>query len=115
MEIVHRNFEKYCIDENYDKIKEYLETYNGLANYNDGEYFEIVADKGNLQLIKLFIENGANININNDYVLYTCSYHKYDDCLEYILNHGANMKNMEHSCGYSYLNNFINKRCEMGI
>ncbi len=55
------NFKNYCINENYDKIKEYLEAYNWLANYNNGEYFEIIADKGNLRLIKLFVENGADL------------------------------------------------------
>jgi ankyrin repeat protein len=107
MEIIHKNFEEYCTNENFEKIREYLQKYEWLANYNDGEYFETIADKGNLDLIKLFIENGVNINTNNDYALYTCSYHKYDKCIEYLLNHGANIENVNGSCGHSYLNEFV--------
>lgn len=32
-EIICDKFEQYCYDENNEKIKEYLETYDGLANY----------------------------------------------------------------------------------
>ena len=54
LEIISEKFEQYCHNQNYDKIKEYLEEYKELANYNNGYYFEIIADKGNLKLIKLF-------------------------------------------------------------
>lgn len=91
MEVVYDKFEQYCIDENYEKVKEYLQTFKGLANHNNGEYFEIVVDKGNLGLIKLFVENGVNVNIDNNYALYTCTFHKFDDCVKYLLSYGAKL------------------------
>jgi hypothetical protein len=90
--IIQNNFEQFCIDGDYEKINEYLTYYKWLANHNDGEYFEIVANNGRLDLIKLFIENGADVHANDDYALYTCSYHKYGDCVEYLINNGANIE-----------------------
>ena len=100
-EIICDKFEQYCYDENNEKIKEYLETYDGLANYNNGIYFEIIADKGNFELLKLFIKHGAQIDIDNNYVLYTCAYLAFYDCLDYLLKYGADIEKIKHSCGYS--------------
>ena len=111
MESIHNDFEKYCIDANYDKIKKYLLLFQNmdLPNYNNGEYFEIIVDSGNLELIKLFIDYGVDVNINNNYALYTCALRKYDKCLEYLLSHGSDIKNIKSFCGSTYLSQFINR------
>lgn len=103
-------FEKFCREENYIKIKEYLIKYKSLANANNGEYFEIIADKGNLDIIKLFVENGANINIDNNYILYTCAYNKYYNCLDYLINNGANIENIKYTAGYENAINYLNSK-----
>lgn len=89
MELITDKFEQYCEEENYCKIKDYLKNFKQLANYNNGAFLEIIADKGNLDILKLFVENGADINIDHNYVLYTCMYHHYDDCVQYLLANGA--------------------------
>jgi hypothetical protein len=33
IDIILEQFEQYCINEDYNKIEEYLKTYNNLANY----------------------------------------------------------------------------------
>lgn len=109
-EIICDKFEQYCYDQNYEKIKEYLETYDNLANCNNGIYFEIIADKGNFELLKLFMKHGAKINIDNNYVLYTCAYHKFYNCLDFLLEHGANIENIKHSCGYINAFNFVQNK-----
>jgi hypothetical protein len=81
MEFVIEKFEQFCDEENYQKVKDYLTQLKGLANYNNGYFFEIVADKGNLELIKLFVQNGADIHVDNNYVLYTCAYHNHSECV----------------------------------
>jgi hypothetical protein len=68
MEFVIEKFEQFCEEENYQKVKDYLTQLKGLANYNNGYFFEIVADKGNLELIKLFVQNGADIHVDNNYL-----------------------------------------------
>jgi hypothetical protein len=45
MEFVIEKFEQFCDEENYQKVKDYLTQLKGLANYNNGYFFEIVADK----------------------------------------------------------------------
>ena len=109
MESIHNSFEKYCVDANYEKIKEYLLLFNclDLPNYNNGEYFEIVVDSCDLELIKLFVDNGANVNINDNYALYACALRKNNKCLEYLLTHGCNINNVKSFCGSTYLNKFI--------
>ena len=108
MNNICENFENYCNEENYDKIKEYLTHHSFLANYNNGEYFEIIADKGNLSLIKLFVDNGARIDIDNNYVLYICAYGEKYDCVNYLLNNGANIENIKNSCGYNNAIRYLN-------
>ena len=100
-------FEQYCCDLNYDKIKEYLENYNNLSNYNNGEYFEIIADKGNLNLIKLFIDHGAKIDIDKNYVLFTCGYHKFFDCVDYLLSIGADVEQIKYTCAYKNIIDYL--------
>ena len=95
-----KQFEKYCIEGNYDKIKEFITTFPKLVNYDDGYFFETIADHGNLDLIKLFFENGVDVNISDGYALYTCAYHKYDDCVEYLIRKGANIEKIKNTCGY---------------
>ena len=93
-------FEQYCYDENYIKVKEYLNMYKELVNYKDGYFLKIVADKGNLDLIKLFVENGGNINDNN-YILYTCAYNNHIECFNYLISIGANIETIKNTCGYN--------------
>jgi ankyrin repeat protein len=83
IEIISDRFERHCFNEDYENIKMYLERFNELVNYDNGYYFEIVADKGNLELIKLFVENGAHIGDNN-YVTYICKTYNYIECVEYL-------------------------------
>lgn len=108
--IIHNKFEKYCIDGNYEKINEYLTNYKWLTNHNDGEYFEIVANNGRLDLIKLFIENGTDIHSNDDYALYTCSYHKYYDCVEYLINNGANIDSNKNFFGHEFTKSIMKNK-----
>jgi hypothetical protein len=105
-ETIYEEFEKLCEQEDYNKIKEYLTKYEGLAN--ERYFFADVADKGNLELIKLFVEHGTDINKDNNYILFTCSYHRYIDCLEYLISKGAKANNIKGTCGYSFLSLFIN-------
>ena len=79
-------------------IKEYLNICKELINYKNGYFFKIVADKGNLELIKLFVENGENIN---NYVLYTCAYNNHIDCFNYLISIGANIETIKNTCGYN--------------
>jgi hypothetical protein len=109
MIVVYEKFEEYCRNEDYDNIKWCLEKFEELANHDYGYYFEIVAEKGNLELIKLFLSKGARIDIDNNYVLYTCSVNKHYDCLKYLLECGCDIENIKHTNGYSDAIAFINE------
>jgi hypothetical protein len=96
MEQINKEFEEYCIIEDYDKIQEFLNLYNWLALSKD--YFEIVINKGNLKLIQLFIKYGANVN----YISHMSSFYQHDECLLYLLENGAKIKNKECLYGFSH-------------
>ena len=70
MNNICENFENYCNEENYDKIKEYLTHHSFLANYNNGEYFEITGSGIIAEIFQheidhlngiLFIDNAINL------------------------------------------------------
>ncbi len=108
MEVISDKFERYCNAEDYYKIEEYLIAFPFLANYDDGIYFEIIVDRGNLQLIKLFVSHGAIIETENNYALYTCAHNKFYDCLEYVLQF-TDVERIRNNCGYENAIKFINK------
>uniref|UniRef100_A0A6G6ABT9 Ankyrin repeat-containing protein n=1 Tax=Borely moumouvirus TaxID=2712067 RepID=A0A6G6ABT9_9VIRU len=47
---------------------------------------------GNYQIVKLLIENGANVNYNDDKALYECCFEGHYELCELLLDHGANIK-----------------------
>ena len=107
------NFEQLCFDEDYDGIKLFLNNfkYLNLASCDNSEFFSIVAEKGNLELMKLFVEFGADVHDCNNYFLANIAYHEYDDCLEYLLDvHKMDIETIKYKCGYSYAQNFIIRR-----
>jgi hypothetical protein len=97
------NFENYCYNKDYDNIEKYLKKYQNLSFYDNGFYFEIIADTGNLKLIKLFLENGARLDVDDYYVMYTCCEHGYWDCVDYLMNKykdSIDVSSLKNTCGY---------------
>jgi|GEM_PF-6304782 len=104
LELIHYKFRDYCESENIPKIKKYLQMFPFLVNSENGLYFTIIAETGNLELLILFIENGAIVDIDNNYVLYSCAYHEHDDCLDYLINTcKIDIESLKNKCGYSYV------------
>ncbi len=100
-DIIYDRFEEFCYNDNDEMVAEYLEKYKYLVSFNDHECFEIVASNGNLKLLKLFVENGADITTDSNHVLYLCSSRKYYDCLEYLMQCGSDINTIKYTCGYS--------------
>jgi hypothetical protein len=91
------------ISSDYDNIEKYLKKYQNLSFYDNGFYFEIIADTGNLKLIKLFLENGARLDVDDYYVMYTCCEHGYWDCVDYLMNKykdSIDVSSLKNTCGY---------------
>jgi hypothetical protein len=109
---IKNSFYKLCDEEDYDGILLFLNNfkYLNLATCDNSEYFVIAAEKGNLNLIKLFIEFGADVHYDN-YFFEVIAYHEYDDCLEYLLDvHKMDIENIKNMRGYSYAKQFILNR-----
>lgn len=100
MDIIKENFEQCCRRGDYSDIQKQISVYPDLVHCDDGYYFELICDKGDINLIKLFVENGADVFVDNNYPLYTCIYHEYYDCVEYLLNNGCDINIAKHYCGF---------------
>ena len=102
MDGILNNFEKACKNNDVNSVRKYLERYNFLINYDDGYYFDIVADSGNIEMLELFIEYGENISLDDNYALYICAEKKYDDCVLYLLKNGANLETIKYTTNFNH-------------
>lgn len=90
-------FEKYCEKNNIKKIKKLID--EGLSpNSKDNSYNSLLAiavDNNNLDVVKLLIENGANVNysgsLSNRTPLIRASKRTYPEIIEYLLEKGADI------------------------
>jgi hypothetical protein len=63
---IYENFEYVCINSNEQEIEKYIKEFNVNVNYDDGYNLELICMRNNLDLLKLIINNNADIHINND-------------------------------------------------
>jgi ankyrin repeat protein len=84
--MIYENFENICINCNEQEIEQYIKLYNIDVNYDDGYYLEIICKRNNLNLLKLMIKYGANININNEGITRLVAHKGYIELLDYLLN-----------------------------
>ena len=82
--------------------KKYKILYGG-GDIND-ELFE-ACDSGNLENVKLLLENGANIHADNDRALMLASENGYLDIVKFLLKHGANIHAQEDSAIFLAIEN----------
>ena len=84
--LVYGCFEDVCINCNEQEIEQYIKQYNIDVNYDDGYYLELICMRNNLDLLKLMINNNANIHINNEGITRLVAHKGYVELLEYLLN-----------------------------
>ncbi|MET0570942.1 MAG: ankyrin repeat domain-containing protein [Pedobacter agri] len=104
---VYDKFEELCISgNNMVEIEEYLKTYKFLINYDNGYFFDLIADRGNVELIKLFLKYGTDPTLDNDYALFSCAENENDECVDLLLKNGANFNRLKCNINYNY---YLNK------
>lgn len=102
IEAVYNEFEKICMFENIDTIENYIKTFNINVNYNDGYFMEIICERNNLELLKLFIKYGGNVHLNNECLLRIASHRGYIKIIDYLLKEcKSNYKVLYESTAYS--------------
>jgi ankyrin repeat protein len=100
MELLRYTFERHCENGDYNNIEEYLKRFPEFTAADEGYYFSLAADTGNLNLLKLFVDHGAKIDSLNNIALSTCAYENYRDCVVYLLEKGANIEDIKDRRGY---------------
>jgi hypothetical protein len=84
--IIYDNFENVCINCNEKEIDQYIKQYNIDVNYDDGYSLELICMRNNLDLLKLMINNNANVHINNECITRLVAHKGYIELLDYLLN-----------------------------
>ena len=101
--------ETFVCDGKVQELNEILEFINGIIHIDDNLLLSRACDSGNLAIIKLLVEYGADVNSDDGYPLYTCAYHNFDECVEYLLKEGANPEKVKNTCGYDNLCKILGK------
>ena len=107
MNVILNNFEQACKNNDKYTIEKYLDTYKFLINYDDGYYFDIIADAGNIEMLELFIKYGEDISLDDNYALYMCAEKKYDDCVLCLLKNGANLEKIKYTTNFNHYKQLI--------
>jgi hypothetical protein len=86
MQMISDNFENIFMNCNEQEIEKYIKQYNIDVNYDDGYYLELICKRNDLNLLKMMINNNANIHINNEGITRLVAHKGYIKLLEYLLN-----------------------------
>lgn len=87
MEDMYLDFEKICRFGKYNEIDNFISNYNIDISCDDHFYIELLAKRGDVNLLKLI--NG-DLHYDNETVMCIVALHGYIDCLEYLINDCVN-------------------------
>eukprot|EP01080_Neovahlkampfia_damariscottae_P009793 gene9793-2118_t len=65
LERIHNAFEEVCLLGNKDDIIEFVKSFDIDINYDDGYPMENIACRNDLELFKVTVELGGDVNLNN--------------------------------------------------
>ena len=95
--MAYENFENICINSNEYEIEQYIKQFNIDVNYDEGYYLELICLRNNLDLLKMMINNNADIHINDEGITRLVAHKGYIVLLEYLLKN----YNIDHDKLYS--------------
>jgi len=80
---------------------------NWLTVHNDGDFFTLITERGNLELLKLFVENGSCVKVDNNYPLYNYAQHNNVDGVKYLYDKGCNPDDIPITTALTSKNNIL--------
>lgn len=115
MENIYDTFENICINANINEIENFIKKFNIDVNYDDGYFLEIICERNDIKLLQLFINNGANVHLNNECLLRIASHRGYIEIVDYLIKEcHSDYKVLYESTAYSnmpttkqYIDNYI--------
>jgi hypothetical protein len=84
-ETIHNNFIYACKECDKPTLLRFINEYDIDVNHDDGYYNELVAARNDLELLKVMLDAGADIKLNNYGILRTCSRKGYLELLDYVV------------------------------
>jgi hypothetical protein len=115
--IIYHNFVKICMYADKDDLQMYINKYNIDVNYHDGYYIELIAERNYLELLKVMLDAGVDITINNYNILKSIAHEGDLELLDYVVTRynvdcsvilGTSAYN-NHKCIKEYIDNNIKK------
>jgi hypothetical protein len=95
-------FSKRCATATIKELDYILYTIPIDINYDDGLFLEIIGDRNDVELIKLFIKHGANVHINNECLLRSSAHSGYIEIVKFLIEQcNADYKVLYKSTAYN--------------
>lgn len=114
-EMIYDKFEYFCFHASYEDIKKFINKYNIDVNYKNGYYLELIVERNDLDIFKMFLEYGGNIHLNNECVLRSSAHDGNLEFVKFILEQGGDYHALLDSTAltnykiiHDYINNYIN-------
>ena len=82
---IYNQFESMCYTENITGLELFIKKFNIDVNGDDGYYLELISKRNDLELLQMFIRNGANVHLNNDELLSSCAHRGLLHIVQYLL------------------------------
>lgn len=103
MENILDKFETYCKANDKANIEHFLTHFKSiLINHSNGYFFDIIADHGDIETMKIFIQHGQDPRLDNNYAIFKCADMKRDDCVMYLLSVGCSIDALKCNINYNY-------------
>lgn len=108
--------EELCIDGSINDIKLFFDKIKIDVNFADGYFLDLICFRDDVELLQLFIDQKANIHINNEGILRRAAHEGNHKILKFLLyNCNADYKELLNSSAYSnnkksmmIINDYIN-------
>lgn len=86
MNCTYLKFEKICRNGSYNEIEDFLVTNEIDINYDDDFYVDLLAERGDISLLKLIKKYNGNLHDEEESVMHILALRGFIDCLEYVID-----------------------------
>ena len=114
-DLIYSHFTTMCYHSSLDEIQEVIEKYKIDLNYDDDSFIEIICFRNNIELLKLFVNNGCKINED---ILSLVSSMGYLELVKYLVSIGIKYDNLIKTSAYNtypeikdFYDGIIKKEC----
>ena len=79
------------------------------VNFDEGFLLKLAVIRGDLDLVRFLVGQGADIHLNDDLALTSAGHRMYVGIVKYLIEKGADPKKLEHTSGCGVLKYLTNE------